>query len=778
MYLSIRSQAVRRPFAIRSLPPNSVSKISREPLADPLAQIELDFHAQALGAQALGEATSLKSLLIEREKTLGIGLEGSLAGQIESAMAHARTMIESPVCPIVAVLGMLNAGKSSLVATFLSASKGSGAERVLIGSANTEGTHRFVLWLPESWRSNSVIWGFLSKRLTEVFGCEPEELAESPEQAAEQYNDLSMRQVLDASGRLVTRGALEVPLVASDPQLDRLGIALMDCPDVQTGLMSGWHSVSDPSRTTRLDELSMAASQARFVVLERSALVCSAYIVVLPANAMHDQTVSRLLKMLEAKMPHVQRILAVNRVPRKYDSLEISHEMRTLYGFSNPSRIYMAYHFEGPQRREKLQCVPGEISDRNDAHLPAFYRIDRDPVPQPPAPVDDAAWMLRLGEQLQGNALLSDAIDSSLTNLKIAMVRGLQTARDWISESNDRLASVHRIIAQACLDFSLDPEASASQPKIRLQASRQVVEQIAESLERTAPWWAKPGRWMQRLAQASKDSVGYATSWMKMPTWMIDRGNTVGQWARTRLQRGEGGKVVTADVLVDALAKSDRAGILGLDQRGIQRERIREACQQAIERFQAESSTQLDPEQVDRLTAKLWERMPMGKRILSGVAPAGILFAPLLAVIMIPLDFGGSSVLVFASLKELLFASAAGFGLMLATGDGMPQLAESESAWQQLSDLVAVVTDQLGLVRKSASDPTEVTLGPTVRKLAPSTIGANRQPTVCIQGIPSSERSSQVPAWESLSIGLDRLQQTHQQTSRSPAARSGQGEVD
>ena len=75
--MSIRSQAVRRPFAIRSLPSNSVSKISREPLADPLAQIELDFHAQALGAQALGEAMSLKSLLIEREKTLGIGLEGS-----------------------------------------------------------------------------------------------------------------------------------------------------------------------------------------------------------------------------------------------------------------------------------------------------------------------------------------------------------------------------------------------------------------------------------------------------------------------------------------------------------------------------------------------------------------------------------------------------------------------------------------------------------------------------------------------------------------------------
>jgi hypothetical protein len=723
-------------------------------LRDQLAQIESDYLTHALC-----DGASLKSLLLEREQVLGVPPETSLAIEIQNAIAQARTMIESPVCPIVAVLGMLNAGKSSLVATFLAPPKRSCAGRVLIGSANTEGTHRFVLWLPESWKSNSVIWGFLSSRLSNVFGCAPEELATNPEQAALQYNDLSTREVIDGAGKPVRRSALEIPLVATDSKLDQLGIALMDCPDVQTGLMSGWQAQGAGPRSTRLDELSMAAAQARFTVLEKSSPICSAFIVVLPANAMHDQTVSRLLKMLESKMPHVQRILAVNRVPRKYDSAEISQEMRTLYGFSNPSRIYMAYHFEGPERREKLECVPSELSDRNDMLLPAFYRIDHSPVPQPPQPLDDAAWMLRLGEQLQGNALLADAIESSLTTLKISAGRGLQTAQGWIAESNRRLVSLHNIIAQACLDFSLDPQAPAASPRIRLQASRQVVEQIAQSLERTAPWWAKPGRWMQRLAQASKDSVGYATSWMKMPSWMLDRGNTVGQWARGRLQRGESGKIVTADVLVDALAKSDREGILNLDTRGDDREKIREACQRAITRFQAESSTQLDPQQVDQLTKKLWEQMPMGKRIISGVAPAGILFAPLLAVIMIPLDFGGSSVLVFASLKELLFAGAAGFGLMLASGDGMPQMAESESAWQQLSDLVAVLTDELGLDRKSTDDPTLLTLGAISRRLAPSSIASVKQPVRCVQGIPSSERFSQAQAWESLSTALDRLHQ-------------------
>ena len=76
------------------------------------------------------------------------------------------------------------------------------------------------------------------------------------------------------------------------------------------------------------------------------------------------------------------------------------------------------------------------------------------------------------------------------------------------------------------------------------------------------------------------------------------------------------------------------------------------------------ADTQLDDTQLDQFTSKMWSEMPMSKRLLTGFAPAGILFAPLLAVLMVPLDFGGSAVLIFASMKELLFAGAAGFGLI------------------------------------------------------------------------------------------------------------------
>jgi hypothetical protein len=165
------------------------------------------------------------------------------------------------------------------------------------------------------------------------------------------------------------------------------------------------------------------------------------------------------------------------------------------------------------------------------------------------------------------------------------------------------------------------------------------------------------------------------------------------------------------------LRQFDKSGTLQLDRFGTGQhgedahvQRVKLACQHAIERFQNESKILLDDDQLDQFTRQVWTDMPMSRRLLTGLAPAGVLFAPLIAVIMMPLDFGGSAVLVFASLKELLFAGAAGVGLMLASANAMPQIAEAEVAWQQLGDLIAVLCDELGLRRPRESDGVSIRL--------------------------------------------------------------------
>ena len=79
--------------------------------------------------------------------------------------------------PTVAVAGMLNSGKTSLVANFLSEH---GRTRTLRGSNNDQGTHRFVLWLPEAWRADDELWGLLMSRIGDVVGQAPEMLADDP----------------------------------------------------------------------------------------------------------------------------------------------------------------------------------------------------------------------------------------------------------------------------------------------------------------------------------------------------------------------------------------------------------------------------------------------------------------------------------------------------------------------------------------------------------------------------------------------------------------------
>jgi len=144
--------------------------------------------------------------------------------------------------------------------------------------------------------------------------------------------------------------------------------------------------------------------------------------------------------------------------------------------------------------------------------------------------------------------------------------------------------------------------------------------------------------------------------------------------------------------------------------------------QRSIDRFQEESIIELDDKELDAVTRKMWEQMPWSKRIATGLAPAAVLFAPLLAVMLLPLDFGGSSVLVFASLKELLGAGVAGLGIALLSPDRMPKIAESEAAWQQLGDLVAMLCDFLDLERPSKDLPVFVSLGGEQRSIAISSL--------------------------------------------------------
>ncbi|MBU6174484.1 MAG: hypothetical protein KGQ60_11810, partial [Planctomycetes bacterium] len=377
--------------------------------------------------------------------------------EIRSLLQDTRVCLSAPAVPIIAVMGLLNAGKSSLVSTFLS---DEGRRRVLVGSSNTQGTHRFVLWLPNSFRRDAKVWSYVENRLQALFGCIPERLSEDPVLAAEQYNDTRTRPVgisLGESDGDRTSGfsnevqaAISIPLIAFDEELDHYGIALMDCPDVQTGFLG--HRGLEEFGDKVVDRAERVALH-RVEVLARVSPICSAFLVVLPANAMHDQKVTELMHLLRNRMPHTPQFIAVNRVPRRYTTEEIRSELDKLYGLESLHRLYMAYSFEGPNQRERLPKPPDHWSVPTQNDLPLFFRIDQTPVPQPPYEVKDLRWMLDLGRELDAKGLLTDAIRSHTCRLQTEMIAALQTIRKKSIEVNRSRENMLQSLVRACVHY-------------------------------------------------------------------------------------------------------------------------------------------------------------------------------------------------------------------------------------------------------------------------------------------------------------------------------------
>ncbi|MCU0721109.1 MAG: hypothetical protein MUC83_15470, partial [Pirellula sp.] len=90
-----------------------------------------------LGEPTAPNPTSKTALGMVDAIRLLSGEESQVARSVSAAITDTLLLCEAPSAPILAVLGLLNAGKSSLVSTFLNESN---RARVLIGASNQQGT--------------------------------------------------------------------------------------------------------------------------------------------------------------------------------------------------------------------------------------------------------------------------------------------------------------------------------------------------------------------------------------------------------------------------------------------------------------------------------------------------------------------------------------------------------------------------------------------------------------------------------------------------------------
>ncbi len=620
---------------------------------------------------------------------------GEIGGRISGLLEQLQLFETISRCPILAITGLLNAGKSSLLATYLSSAN---RPRVLRGLGNQHGTHRFVLWLPQVWWDEPNLHNGLIGLVSSIFGHAPERLSDDPQEAFQQYNGRVLShslmcgekaresRMMDENQGAAIVDPMSVPLVAYDEQLNELRLGLVDCPDIQTGFISA-SDRSHGSAALRPGEV----ADLRREHLARIGRLCSAFIVVSKLSSLHDQGLLQILTTLRDAMPGVPRMLAINKIKSRYAPQTVAEEARGLVDRFGLDAVFGAYDYRSALAATRIPARPAHMAV-DDSEQPIFFQLDSATTRQSAEQSADYQYLFDLGDRLDAGQLSLASSRSLIWQLKAQTILGLQWLDDNQQQRQQQIRDAWQTIADACYEFMAERDTSGKAIGLRLQASPAIIAQMAHCLQRTAPTWMRIGLSIDRTARQFQQAISNSATRFSI---LKNASESVTQFTK-RFRRGEGAQVVTPERLAESLRECDRHD--SLEQ--LASDSLVARCELAMRRFADENKTLLDDAELTKWSEKVWQDMSWRDKLWKGAQPLAVMLAPLLAVVLIPFDGGGSAVLVFASTKELL--AAAGLAALLGpatTGGETLSIIHRETPWRQLSDLFAICCDCVGLPR-------------------------------------------------------------------------------
>ncbi len=605
-------------------------------------------------------------------------LDAALASEILAAGRQVHSASQLVNWPVIAIAGMLNSGKTSLVATYLSEA---GRARTLRGPSNVQGTHRFVLWLPQQWQQDSELFSLLMSRIGDAIGRPPEMLAEDPDTAHQQYNN--------RGGDVST---LAIPLVATDPGLDKAGVGLLDCPDI----------VSD-------EAFGLGSPDIRRDLLGRAATICSAFLVVSSAESSRDATLGDLLRIAADLMPGVPRMLAVNKVRPRQTPDQVFETFSPLAKTHGIETVYAAYDFDVPASRPYIPISTEDgLTSKDDEDLfPVFFSVSENSDDNPPAAIRDDRLLSALPARLDRAKLFEKfrvALQSTLRGT--IWNRGLSLIDHDAEHSLQATRKAQDCLMQAALEFFAHRQVGGELVELRLHQSKRIIHQLSESFAVTAPWYARWGVRMNAKLRRFVDGAGEMVRRFT-PTAMAEQ---TASEIKDKFRRGEYGSLMTPERLNAAIDRHGGASALPhwfAAEVDPSMSRLTEASEAAILRFERDDFTQLDPRRLDEAVRQMWSEVPVRKKLVAGLTPLATILAAFGGVLMIPVDFG-TTVIASASIPELF--AAFGMAAMAAVWAGGANTRDvgQQAAKQQLVDFHAILCDTFGIERMATTTTIEV----------------------------------------------------------------------
>lgn len=599
-------------------------------------------------------------------------VEPKLASEVMSAGRLVHNGAKIAEYPTLAVAGMLNSGKTSLVASLLSPE---GRKRTLRGIANRQGTHRFVLWLPEKWREEDELWNLLLEDFGDAIGHPPELLADSAEEAHQQYNN-----------RDGGAASLGIPLVATDQALDKIGIGLLDCPDI----------VSD-------EVFGVGSPEQRRMLLGRASPFCSAFLVVSTPSMARDRSLGEILQTISDLMPGIPRYLAVNKIRAAQTAEDVLESFEPQASKFGVDRVYGAYDFEIPSCENYIpksaQDGDREILIENSAEdpQPIFFSLRSDSDQNPPAAISSERLLTHLPTELDRPA----SSDQFLSGRQAALRRaiwdvGLVAINDDAEKSNQKTARAQRTLLDTTLGLFTKQNAAGKITEVRMHQSERIVKQLATAFCDAAPWYA---RWGVRINTFIQLRTKAASDLLKQyaPTKLAE---TYAESIKEKFKTKKVGLLVDPSDLDESLRRFGAPLTLphwfGQTNDPLDANDWKEANTDVLRIFDENDRVQFDSEQLNQVAEEMWRHIPRHKKLAFGLTPLAALLATFGSILMLPFDFG-TSVLANASIVELL--AAAGLTAFSAywAGGKSAQTLSNQAAVEQMSMFYAILCRRLGV---------------------------------------------------------------------------------
>ncbi|MFZ2960978.1 MAG: hypothetical protein WA705_29210 [Candidatus Ozemobacteraceae bacterium] len=558
------------------------------------------------------------------------------------------------ILPIVAVAGLINSGKSSLVAAFLSPA---GRERVLRGEDRRHGTQRFTLWYPAAWSKNAALLGQLEGMLERVFGHAPEPLGLAPTEAHGQQRAIDL---------------LDVPLLAFDEALDRRGIALFDCPDIQ-----------------RAQPGEEAGANARLQFLSAAGEVCAGVILVSPRNGIEV----RELQNIADRLPAATRIYAVNFLRRETpdEFLRDAPHIR-----NHGDACYVAYDFEVEANRDFAPAIDPNFQAGADPNpqrrVPFFFEALPEQEQNSRTTVTTDRSLTEIGPRLSPEALRQHRQSELTSTLRKTLAVTLGSMNDTVTKRRRELIKAVEHLFDHCYRLM---HVDGQQ---RIKMDPEIVLSLAQSTRRTAPLDIKAALFLNHGIVTLIEKLGGVVS----PGVQVvleklipaERLRKVNEFLHHQSKEES---FITSEKLQTVLSLWS-AGVASPKDKAF----WRDDAIAIMERLRVEERTNMSPEEWDEITREAWKSAPKMRARFVALVP---FLLALLAAAAIPFDPTTTTThaILGITFKEVVGVAIGGGvfgGLFGLAGSGILQDGiEKQIGRQQFSNFFAIASDRIGLPR-------------------------------------------------------------------------------